>query len=167
MEYTGETAKSKIIDYNSEGRYNQQIDYAVLHSAKVEDRAVKALVKYNKEQIEGKAMTKKLRPVVVRTRNKAIDLTSAPAGMNERYTEKLVSYNNRYYMLYDTENINSGDKDYEFTLTDYTKNTAKDVPFTRTLNYKNLDETIGSSKILNKDVITNSGRLSRTNKMLD
>jgi hypothetical protein len=167
MEYTGETAKSKIIDYNSEGRYNQQIDYAVLHSAKVEDRAVKALVKYNKEQIEGKAMTKKLRPVVVRTRNKAIDLTSAPAGMNERYTEKLVSYNNRHYMLYDTENINSGDKDYEFTLTDYTKNTTKDVPFTRSLNYQNLDETIGSSKILNKDVITNSGRLSRTNKTLN
>lgn len=167
MEYTGETAKSKIIDYNSEGRYNQQIDYAVLHSAKVEDRAVKALVKYNKEQIEGKAMTKKLQPVVVRTRNKAIDLVAAPAGMNERYTEKLVSYNNRYYMLYDTENINSGDKDYEFTLTDYTKNTSKDVPFTRTLNYKNLDETIGSSKILNKDVITNSGRLSRTNKTLN
>ena len=167
MEYTGETAKSKIIDYNSEGRYNQQIDYAVLHSAKVEDRAVKALVKYNKEQIEGKAMTKKLKPVVVRTRNKAIDLASAPTGMNERYTEKLVSYNNRHYMLYDTENINSGDKDYEFTLTDYTKNTAKDVPFTRTLNYQNLDETIGSSKVLNKDVITNSDRLSRTNKTLN
>ena len=62
MEYTGETAKSKIIDYNSEGRYNQEMDYAVLHSAKVEDRAVKALVKYNKQQIEGKTMTKKLKP---------------------------------------------------------------------------------------------------------
>jgi hypothetical protein len=167
MEYTGETAKSKIIDYNSEGRYNQEIDYSVLHSAKVEDRAVKALVKYNKEQIEGKAMTKKLKPVVVRTRNKAIDLASAPEGINERYTEKLVSYNNRHYMLYDTENINTGDKDYEFTITDYTKNTAKDVPFTRNFGYKYLDETIGGSKILNKDVITNSGRLSRTNKTLN
>lgn len=167
MEYTGETAKSKIIDYNSEGRYNQEMDYAVLHSAKVEDRAVKALVKYNKQQIEGKAMTKKLKPVVVRTRNKAIDLASVPEGINERYTEKLVSYNNRHYMLYDTENINTGDKDYEFTITDYTKNTAKDVPFTRNFIYKNLDETIGSSKILNKEVITNSGRLSRTNKTLN
>ena len=167
MEYTGETAKSKVINYNSEGRYNSQMDYAVLHSAKVEDRAVKALVKYNKEQIEGKAMTKKLKPVVVRTRNKAIDLTSAPTGMNDRYTEKLVSYNNRHYMLYDTENINSGDKDYEFTLTDYTKNTAKDVPFTRNFNYKYLDETISNSKILNKDAITNSGRLSRIDKTLD
>lgn len=167
MEYTGETAKSKIIDYNSEGRYNQEMDYAVLHSAKVEDRAVKALVKYNKQQIEGKIMTKKLKPVVVRTRNKAIDLASAPQGINERYTEKLVSYNNRYYMLYDTENINSGDKDYEFTISDYTKNTPKDVPFTRNFGYKNLDETVGSSKILNKDVITNSGRLSRTNKTLN
>lgn len=167
MEYTGETAKSKIIDYNSEGRYNQEMDYAVLHSAKVEDRAVKALVKYNKQQIEGKAMTKKLKPVVVRTRNKAIDLASAPQGINERYTEKLVSYNNRHYMLYDTENINTGDKDYEFTITDYTKNTPKDVPFTRNFGYKYLDETIGSSKILNKDAITNSGRLSRTNKTLN
>lgn len=167
MEYTGETAKSKIIDYNSEGRYNQEMDYAVLHSAKVEDRAVKALVKYNKQQIEGKAMTKKLKPVVVRTRNKAIDLASAPEGINERYTEKLVSYNNRHYMLYDTENINTSDKDYEFTITDYTKNTPKDVPFTRNFSYKYLDETIGSSKILNKDAITNSGRLSRTNKTLN
>lgn len=167
MEYTGETTKSKIIDYDSEGRYNQDIDYSVLHSAKVEDRAVKALVKYNKEQIEGKSMTKKLKPVVVRTRNKAIDLASVPEGINERYTEKLVSYNNRHYMLYDTENINSGDKDYEFILTDYTKNTAKDVPFTSSFNYKILDETIGSSKILNKDVITNSDRLSRTNKILN
>lgn len=167
MEYTGETAKSKIIDYNSEGRYNQEMDYAVLHSAKVEDRAVKALVKYNKQQIEGKAMTKKLKPVVVRTRNKAIDLASAPEGINERYTEKLVSYNNRHYMLYDIENINTGDKDYEFTITDYTKNTPKDVPFTRNFGYKYLDETIGNSKILNKDVITNSGRLSRTNKTLN
>lgn len=167
MEYTGETAKTKIIDYNSEGRYNQKMDYAVLHSAKVEDRAVKALVKYNKQQIEGKAMTKKLKPVVVRTRNKAIDLASAPQGINERYTEKLVSYNNRYYMLYDTENINTGDKDYEFTITDYTKNTPKDVPFTRNFGYKYLDETIGNSKILNKEVITNSGRLSRTNKTLN
>jgi len=167
MEYTGETAKSKIIDYNSEGRYNQEMDYAVLHSAKVEDRAVKALVKYNKQQIEGKAMTKKLKPVVVRTRNKAIDLASVPEGINERYTEKLVSYNNRHYMLYDTENINTGDKDYEFTITDYTKNTPKDVPFTRNFGYKYLDETIGSSKILNKDAITNSGRLSRTNKTLN
>lgn len=167
MEYTGETAKSKIIDYNSEGRYNQEMDYAVLHSAKVEDRAVKALVKYNKQQIEGKAMTKKLKPVVVRTRNKAIDLASTPQGINERYTEKLVSYNNRHYMLYDIENINTGDKDYEFTITDYTKNTPKDVPFTRNFSYKYLDETVGSSKILNKDVITNSGRLSRTNKTLN
>ena len=50
MEYTPATAKSKIIDYNAEGRYNQEIDYNVLHSAKVEDRAVKALVKYNKQQ---------------------------------------------------------------------------------------------------------------------
>ena len=166
MEYTGETAKSKIIDYNSEGRYNQEMNYAVLHSAKVEDRAVKALVKYNREQIEGKAMVKKLKPVVVRTRNKAIDLSSAPDGINERYTEKLVSYNNRHYMLYDTENINSGDKDYEFIITDYTKNKEKDVPFTRSFGYKNLDETIGSSKILNKNAITNSGRLSRTNKTL-
>ena len=112
-------------------------------------------------------MTKKLKPVVVRTRNKAIDLASAPEGINERYTEKLVSYNNRHYMLYDTENINTGDKDYEFTITDYTKNTAKDVPFTRNFGYKYLDETIGGSKILNKDVITNSGRLSRTNKTLN
>jgi len=167
MEYTGETAKSKIIDYNAEGRYNQEMDYTVLHSAKVEDRAVKALVKYNKQQIEGKAMTKKLKPVVVRTRNKAIDLASAPQGINERYTEKLVSYNNRHYMLYDTENINTGDKDYEFTITDYTKNTPKDVPFTRNFSYKYLDETIGNSKILNKDVITNSSRLSRTNKTLN
>ena len=167
MEYKGETAKSKIIDYNSEGRYNQQMDYAVLHSAKVEDRAVKALVKYNKQQIEVKAMTKKLKPVVVRTRNKAIDLVSAPEGINERYTEKLVSYNNRHYMLYDTENINTGDKDYEFTISDYTKNTIKDVPFSRNFTYKYLDETVGSSKILNKDVITNSGRLSRTNKTLN
>jgi hypothetical protein len=166
MEYTGETAKSKIIDYNSEGRYNQEMDYAVLHSAKVEDRAVKALVKYNKQQIEGKAMTKKLKPVVVRTRNKAIDLASAPEGINERYTEKLVSYNNRHYMLYDTENINTDDKDYEFTITDYTKNTPKDVPFTRNFGYKYLDETIGNSKVLNKDVITDSGRLSKTNKTL-
>lgn len=167
MEYTGETAKSKIIDYNSEPRYNQEIDYSVLHSAKVEDRAVKALVKYNKEQIEGKAMTKKLKPVVVRTRNKAIDLVSVPEGVNERYTEKLVSYNNRHYMLYDTENINADDKDYEFIPTDYTKNTSKNVPFTSSLKYKLLDETIGGSKILNKDVITNSGRLSRTNKTLN
>ena len=167
MEYTGETAKSKIIDYNTEGRYNEQMDYAVLHSAKVEDRAVKALVKYNKQQIEGKEMTKKLKPVVVRTRNKAIDLTSVPQGINERYTEKLVSYNNRHYMLYDTENINTGDKDYEFTITDYTKNTPKDVPFSRNFGYKYLDETIGSSKILNKDAVTNSGRLSRTNKTLN
>lgn len=167
MEYTGETAKSKIIDYNSEGRYNQEMDYAVLHSAKVEDRAVKALVKYNKQQIEGKTMTKKLKPVVVRTRNKAIDLASTPQGINERYTEKLVAYNNRYYMLYDTETINTGDKDYEFTITDYTKNTPKDVPFTRNFGYKYLDETIGNSKILNKEVITNSGRLSRTNKTLN
>jgi len=167
MEYTGETAKSKIIDYNTEGRYNEQMDYAVLHSAKVEDRAVKALVKYNKQQIEGKEMTKKLKPVVVRTRNKAIDLTSVPQGINERYTEKLVSYNNRHYMLYNTENINTGDKDYEFTITDYTKNTPKDVPFSRNFGYKYLDETIGSSKILNKDAVTNSGRLSRTNKTLN
>lgn len=166
MEYTGETAKSKIIDYNSEGRYSQEMDYAVLHSAKVEDRAVKALVKYNKQQIEGKTMTKKLKPVVVRTRNKAIDLVSTPKGVNDRYTEKLVSYNNRYYMLYDTENINS-DRDYEFTPIDYTKNTPKDVPFTRNFGYKQLDETIGSSKILNKEAITNSGRLSRTDKTLN
>lgn len=165
MEYTEDTAKSKIIDYNSEGRYNQDIDYAVLHSAKVEDRAVKALVKYNKEQIEGKAMIKKLNPVVVRTRKKDVDLSSSPEGINQRYTEKLIAYNNRYYMLYDTENINSGE-DYEFTPTDYTKNTAKEVPFTRNFGYNVLDETIGSSKILNKDVITNSGRLSRTNKTL-
>jgi hypothetical protein len=164
MEYKGETAKSKVIDYNSEGRYNQEMDYAVLHSAKVEDRAVRALVKYNKEQIEGKAMTKKLKPVVVRTRNKAIDLSSVPEGINERYTAKLVSYNNRHYMLYDTENINTGDKDYEFTPTEYTKNTAKVVPFTRPIDYKYLDETIGKSRVLNKDVITNSNRLSRTNK---
>jgi len=87
-----------------------------------------------------------------------------PDGINERYTEKLVSYNNRHYMLYDTENINSGDKDYEFIITDYTKNKVKDVPFTRSFGYKNLDETIGSSKILNKNAITNSDRLSRTNK---
>lgn len=164
MEYTGETAKSKIIDYNSEGRYNQSMDYEVLHSAKVEDRAVKALVKYNKQQIEGKAMIKKLNPVVVRTRTKALDLASTPMGINDRYTEKLISYNIRHYMLYDTENINSEDADNEFVLTDYTKNTSKEVPFTRQFVYKTLDETIGRSKILNKDVITNSGRISRTNK---
>tara|TARA_B110000977_G_scaffold73671_1_gene99691 strand:- start:5547 stop:6047 length:501 start_codon:yes stop_codon:yes gene_type:complete len=166
MEYTGETSKSKIIDYNSEGRYNQEMDYRVLHSAKIEDRAVKALVKYNKQQIHGKEMTKKLKPVVVRTRNKAIDLSAVPEGINQRYEEKLVSYNNRHYMLYDTENINSEDGDYEFIIQDYTKNTAKQVPFTEAFTYKNLDETIGVSKILNKDVITNSGRLSRTNKTL-
>jgi len=167
MDYTGETVRSKIIDYNAEGRYNQDIDYEVLHSSKVEDRAVKALVKYNKEQIKGKAMVKKLNPVVVRTRNKAIDLVSVPNGINQRYTEKLVSYNNRHYMLYDTENINSGDADYDFLPTDYTKNTPKVVPFTRSFVYNYLDETIGNSKILNKDVMTNSGRLSRTNKVLN
>ena len=166
MEYTGETAKSKVIDYNSEGRYNPQMDYAVLHSAKVEDRAVKALVKYNKQQIEGKEMVKKLRPVVVRTRNKAIDLASTPKGVNDRYTEKLVAYNNRYYMLYDTENINSEDADYEFTPVDYTKNKPNISPFANEIKYNNLDETIGKSKVLNKEVITNSGRLSRTNKTL-
>tara|TARA_B100000768_G_scaffold181825_1_gene206711 strand:+ start:2543 stop:3043 length:501 start_codon:yes stop_codon:yes gene_type:complete len=166
MEYTGETAKSKVIDYNSEGRYNQKLDYAVLHSAKVEDRAVKALVKYNKQQIEGKEMTKKLRPVVVRTKNKAIDLTSTPSGINERYTEKLVAYNNRHYMLYDTENINDGDGDDDFILQDYTKNSVKEVPFKKGYSYNYLDETIGNSKVLNKEVITNSGRLSRTNKTL-
>ena len=69
-------------------------------------------------------------------------------------------------MLYDTENINS-DRDYEFTPIDYTKNTPKDVPFTRNFGYKQLDETIGSSKILNKEAITNSGRLSRTDKTLN
>ena len=167
MEYTGETAKSKVIDYNTEGRYNQTMDYEVLHSAKVEDRAVKALVKYNKEQIAGKKMVKKLNPVVVRTRNNAINLTSVPGGINQRYTEKLVAYNNRYYMLYDTEIINSGDIEDEFMLTDYTKNTPKKVPFVETFQYKYLDETIGSSKILNKDVITNSGRLNRIDKTLN
>ena len=166
MEYTGETAKSKVIDYNSEGRYNSQMDYAVLHSAKVEDRAVKALVKYNKQQIEGKEMVKKLRPVVVRTRNKAIDLASTQKGINDRYTEKLIAYNNRYYMLYDSENINSEDADYEFKSLDYTKNKPIISPFAKETNYKYLDETIGKSKVLNKEVITNSGRLSRTNKTL-
>ena len=83
MEYKGETAKSKVIDYNSEGRYNQEIDYSVLHSAKVEDRAVKALVKYNKQQIESKEMTKKLRPVVVRTRKEV----RRPDGSYIRFEE--------------------------------------------------------------------------------
>lgn len=165
MEYTGETAKSKIIDYNSEGRYNQKMDYDVLHSAKVEDRAVNALVKYNKQQIDGKAMTKKLKPVVARTRNKSIDLVSTNKSINERYTEKLVYYNTRHYMLYDTENIDSVSDD--FILTDYTKNTSKDVPFTRPVTYKVLDETIGRSKVLNKDVITDSRRLNVTNKALN
>ena len=166
MEYTGETAKSKVIDYNSEGRYNQKIDYGVLHSAKVEDRAVKALVKYNKQQIEGKEMTKKLRPVVVRTRNKAIDIISTPNGINDRYTEKLVAYNNRYYMLYDTEHINDvGDDADNFMIQSYTKNTAKEVPFKKGFSYNYLDETIGNSKVLNKNVITESGR-RLTNKTL-
>tara|TARA_B110001450_G_scaffold254272_1_gene279301 strand:+ start:5776 stop:6270 length:495 start_codon:yes stop_codon:yes gene_type:complete len=164
MEYTPATAKSKIIDYNAEGRYNQEIDYNVLHSAKVEDRAVKALVKYNKQQIEGKEMTKKLRPVVVRTKNKAIDLSSFPEGIKDRYTEKLVAYNNRYYILYDTEVVNSDDN--KFIIQDYTKKTVKEVPFTTSFKYKYLDETIGSSKILNKDAITNSGRSNRTDKTL-
>jgi len=164
MEYTGETSKSKVIDYNTEGRYNQTMDYEVLHSAKVEDRAVKALVKYNKEQIAGKEMAKKLNPVVARTRNNAINLTSVPGGINQRYTEKLVAYNNRYYMLYDTEIINSGGMGEEFIPIDYTKNTPKNVPFVKNYQYKHLDETIGNSKILNKDVITNSGRLNRIDK---
>jgi len=164
MGYTGEAAKSKVIDYNAEGRYNQSMDYNVLHSARVEDRAVKALVKYNKQQIEGKEMTKKLRPVVVRTRNKNIDLASTPGGINQRYTEKLVSYNNRHYMLYDDEVINSEDD--KFSADGYTNKTAKKIPFKTLFNYKRLDESIGSSKILNKAVVSDSGRYNRTNKTL-
>lgn len=166
MEYTGETAKSKIIDYNSEGRYNQTMDYSVLHSAKVEDRAVKALVKYNKQQIKAKEMTKKLQPVVVRTRNKAIDFNSVSSGVNERYREKLVSYNNRHYILYDTENINAESGDYDFINEDYTSKRQKEVPFKNDYKYNYLDETIGNSKVLNKDIITDSSRFNRTNKTL-
>jgi hypothetical protein len=166
MEYTGETAKSKIIDYNSEGRYSQTMDYNVLHSAKVEDRAVKALVKYNKQQIQEKEMTKKLQPVVVRTRNKAIDFNSVSSGVNDRYREKLVSYNNRHYMLYDTENINAEKGDYDFINEDYASNKRREVPFNKNYKYNYLDETIGSSKVLNKSAITDSNRFNRTNKTL-
>ena len=69
-------------------------------------------------------------------------------------------------MLYDTENINDGDGDDDFILQDYTKNSVKEVPFKKGYSYNYLDETIGNSKVLNKEVITNSGRLSRTNKTL-
>ena len=65
-------------------------------------------------------------------------------------------------MLYDDEVINSEDD--KFSADGYTNKTAKKIPFTTLFNYKQLDESIGNSKILNKDVISDSGRHNRTNK---
>lgn len=151
MQYSTETSKSKGLDFNNQGRYGDIMDYDHLHSAKVEDRAVKALVKYNKQVIKDKEINKKLLPVVARTRTKNIDMKLTDSSTLGRYQEKLVSYNNRYYMLYDDEHINE-DEDNTFVVFNYTNQTQRMSPFSERITYGNLDESIGVSKNISQKV---------------
>ena len=165
MDYTATTAKTKVINYNTEGRYKDNIDYNILNSAKVEDREVKSLVKYNKQSIGSRGFNKKLNPVVVRTRDKSINVNSDTTGVNDRYADKLVDYNIRHYMLYDTEHIHA-EKDDNFIVKDYTNNGFKEAPFQAPFSFNFLDETIGTSNVIDKAALINSRQLRPGDKTL-
>jgi hypothetical protein len=165
MDYTAATAKTKVINYNTEGRYRDNIDYNILNSAKIEDREIKSLVKYNKQSIGSKGFNKKLNPVVVRTKDKSINVNSDSTGVNNRYADKLVDYNIRHYMLYDTEHIHP-EKDDKFIIQDYTNNGYKETPFEAPFGFNFSEETIGTSNVINKAVLINARKFKPGDKTL-
>lgn len=165
MEHTAASAKTKVINYNVDGRYKNETGYNGIIYPKVEDREIKSLVKYNKQKLSSTGFNKKLNPVVVRTRDKSINVNSDSTGVNERYADKLVDYNIRHYMLYDTEHIHP-DKEDKFIIQDYSNKEFKETPFENVFKYNSLDETIGTSNVLNKSAIISSRKLGPSDKTL-
>jgi hypothetical protein len=180
MQYIEKTGKTKTMNYNADGKFGDSLDYNNLNSAKIEDRAVKALVKYNKITTQDDDIVKKLYPTVVQTRSKAVNIQPDVTDVMGRFAERANDINNRYYMLYDgiggadqsikvndrhymlyaDENINSGDE-YKFIPSTYYPR-QRTRPYSSLFGYKPLVDTIGRSKVLNKQINNLNSRLTRS-----
>lgn len=179
MQYIEKTGKTKLMNYDADGKFGDSLDYNNLNSAKIEDRAVKALVKYNKITTQDDDIVKKLQPTVVQTRSKAINIQPDVTDVMGRFADKAIDVNNRYYMLYEDiggagqpikvndrhymlyadENINA-DNDYKFISSTYYP-LQRTRPYSSLFSYKPLIETIGRSKVLNRQINNLNSRITR------
>lgn len=155
--------KSKSLFDGSTARYlskdSTEMDFSILNSAKVEGKETREDVKMNNIRFQDTKIIKKLLPGVRKDIDKNLNVASDHTGVLDKFEDLNYAINNRYYMLYDHENI----EDSDYTFSSYSFLDAKtDKPFNSTVTYEPVDDSIDVAKKLSRQLNSYNKRLVRS-----
>ena len=163
MAFYSNNKKSKDIFDSSTDRYlgkdSTEMDFDVLNSAKVEDREMREDVKVNNVRTQDTKLIKKLMPELVQDSDKNLLSGTDYTGVLAKFEDINYSVENRYYMLYDHENIDNED----YTFSTYSiVDTKNSKPFSSLIKYSSGDDSINVDKQLNRQLTNFNKRLVRS-----
>lgn len=163
MAFYSNNKKSKDIFDSSTTRYlnkdNAEMDFNVLNSAKVDDREDREDIKVNNVRTHGTKLIKKIIPEIFQDTDKNLLGATDYTGLLSKFEDVNYNVDNRYYMLYDHENIDN--EDYTFSTYSFV-DARNSQPFSSLVRYSSGDDGIDVDRQLDRQLTNFNKRLVRS-----